>query len=196
MSSYPEITLVNHPERFESIGLKRNAATELSSGDIIFPWDDDDICLPWRISKTLEKMKDLTYFKPSNLWWWDEGTKSVSHFEKMMAHAMCAYHRDLFDRLEGYTDFNSGEDQEFENRIAASHRWVAALELEEIFYIYRMEGPDTYHLSDSTYGGGLDDAEAYVAKSIEPGTYEITPSWSHPFAEICFQKRSSSFRDS
>lgn len=70
IEKHPEIICVNHPKRHPSIGAKRNAAVALSSGKVLFPWDDDDISLPWRISTTLEKMKNLSYFKPTNLWWW------------------------------------------------------------------------------------------------------------------------------
>lgn len=163
MEGHPEIILLNHPERFPSIGLKRNAATRMSSGDVIFPWDDDDISLPWRISVTLEKMKNLSYFKPTNLWWWNGN--GVEHKQGAMAHAMGGYSRKLFDLIGGYPDFNSGEDQEFEGLIAARHlHHTDRLLPEEIFYVYRMIGTDTYHLSYHGYGKGLDECCNHVTK--------------------------------
>src|SRR5437870_2425060 len=52
------VKVINIPYRFRTIGEKRNACVALGRGDIIFPWDDDDIHLPHRISYSLQQMKN------------------------------------------------------------------------------------------------------------------------------------------
>ena len=189
LEEHPEIILVNHPERYPSIGAKRNAASAMSSGDVIFPWDDDDINLPWRISTTLEKMKNLSYYKPTNLWWWDG--VDVEHKQGVMAHAMGAYSRELFNKLDGYPDFNSGEDQEFEAKIAAlGLHDTSELPLDEVFYIYRMIGTNTYHLSYHGYGKGLEECENHVSKTTPAGLSSIQPQWKDDYTHLAVKKSS------
>ena len=178
------VTLVNHPDRYPSIGVKRNAATVLSSGDVILPWDDDDISLPWRISLSLEQMANRHYFKPGNMWWWDGS--GVEHKRGVMAHAMSAYSRELFDRLGGYPDFNSGEDQKFEAGIAGlGLHDVREIPRSDAFYIYRMEATDTYHLSYYAYGGGLDRCEEVVGLKYPAGDYGIDVGWGADYVGKC-----------
>jgi len=184
LPDHPEITLVNRQERFASVGVKRNWATWLSKGTVIFPWDDDDISLPWRISYSLEAMTNCRYFKPSNLWWWQHASKSLRLCQGVMAHAMCAYHRDVFEQIGGYPDFNSGEDQEFENRMNRRDRLVKELSHEDIFYIYRMEGTDTYHLSYYGYGKGWEESAQFVTNNVAISDYLIEPAWKESYDEI------------
>ena len=61
--NHPEVHIINTPKRFRTIGEKRNACIAMCSGDVIFPWDDDDISLPWRISLSLKYKDKHPYFK-------------------------------------------------------------------------------------------------------------------------------------
>ena len=71
--SHPEVKIINTPARFRTIGEKRNACIAMCSGGVIFPWDDDDISLPWRISLSLRYLEDRKYFKNKRAWLWQNG---------------------------------------------------------------------------------------------------------------------------
>ncbi|RYD67789.1 MAG: glycosyltransferase family 2 protein, partial [Verrucomicrobiaceae bacterium] len=51
------VRVINHPERFPSLGDKRNACIGLAQGEFIAIWDDDDVYLPWRLSHSFRMMK-------------------------------------------------------------------------------------------------------------------------------------------
>lgn len=180
--NHSEVKVFNVGSRFRSIGEKRNACCALSNGQVIFPWDDDDISLPWRISFTLEQMKNLHYMKPDKLWYWSNGTLSI---RKAVAHAMGAWSRELFDKVRGYPHIQSGQDQGIENLFGATgKREVVSVGAADVFYIYRFPGTGSYHLSTYGYGKGLTDAEQYVARHVKPGRHPINPQWKQDYVSL------------
>ena len=44
---FPNVRIINSPARWQHLGDKRNHAIELSNGEFIAVWDDDDVYLPW-----------------------------------------------------------------------------------------------------------------------------------------------------
>ncbi len=71
--------VVNVPARFVSIGDKRNAGVDLARGELIAPWDDDDISLPWRLALPVERLGDAYYFNPRCYWFLDNDGFHVDH---------------------------------------------------------------------------------------------------------------------
>ncbi|MFD0894225.1 glycosyltransferase [Luteolibacter ambystomatis] len=180
---WPGVTLVNLTERCGSLGGKRNQLAALATGDVFLPWDDDDICLPHRISVTIARMRNRHYFKPTDLWWWT-GHGAEFH-QGAMAHAMAGYSRTLFDACGGYPLIDAGEDQGFDHCVKRLGLWdSAALDRDEAFYIYRMNHVRTYHVSGYGYGRGWDECAAHVAETVQPGMKAITAEWSLPYDRI------------
>lgn len=54
--SCPDIRYFREPDRWQSLGEKRNRACELALGEIILHWDDDDWYADWRISYQVDTM--------------------------------------------------------------------------------------------------------------------------------------------
>jgi hypothetical protein len=54
--SHPQIRYFRESPGTRSLGEKRNLACELSRGEIILHWDDDDWHAPWRISYQVERL--------------------------------------------------------------------------------------------------------------------------------------------
>ncbi|QDT40358.1 Glycosyl transferase family 2 [Gimesia alba] len=179
---HPEIHVFNIKQRFQSIGEKRNACCGLCTGDVIFPWDDDDISLPWRISYSIEQMKNCSYYKPDRLWYWNKGSIRVS---KTMAHGMGAWSRTLFDEVQGYPHIQSGQDQAIEKLFQKTgKRNVPEINEKDIFYIYRFPGTGSYHLSSFGYGNGLKGAEEFVSQKVRSGIYKIDPQWKQNYVGL------------
>ena len=103
----PGVRVVNVAERFPSIGDKQNAAVGLARGELIAPWDDDDISLPWRLSLSVERLGDGDYFNPRCYWFLDnEGL----HFDHPMgyAHNASLFRRAAFEGVGGYPSKSFG----------------------------------------------------------------------------------------
>src|SRR5215213_10017186 len=64
----PGVRVVNAPERFPTLGEKYNAAIAMARGELLAPWEDDDISLPWRLSLSVERLGDADYFNPKHFW--------------------------------------------------------------------------------------------------------------------------------
>ncbi len=180
----PNVKVFNFPYRVGSIGEKRNVCVSLCSGEIIFPWDDDDISLPHRISYSLEQMKNKKYYKSDKLWFWRN--REISEDPKYnIAHAMGAWSISLFKEIGGYPLIQSGQDQAIEERFKkTNYRQLEKTPLDKIYYIYRFPGTGSYHLSACGYNKGFEEVEKYVKKKEIKGKYVISPHWSQDFPEL------------
>ncbi len=176
----PDVHVVNLPIRMKTIGEKRNTCVGLCSGDIIFPWDDDDISLPWRISYSIQQMKNHHYFKANKMWDWKCGVIGQEP-KKHVAHAMGAWSVEFFDEVSGYPHIQSGQDQAIEVRFRGDRRYVEDTPEEWIYYVYRFPGTGSYHLSALGYGKGHDGVGRYVKKKDISGSHEIDPHWEQDY---------------
>ena len=93
--------MVNVAERYPSIGDKQNAAARLARGELIAPWDDDDIGNPWRLSLSVERLGDGDYFNPRCYWFLDNGSLHVDH-PVGYAHNASLFRRAAFEGVGGY----------------------------------------------------------------------------------------------
>jgi len=50
------VRIVNAPERFTTLGAKRQALIELAETDLVCHWDDDDWMLPWHLSSLADAL--------------------------------------------------------------------------------------------------------------------------------------------
>jgi len=176
----PGVKVVNLPYRMKTVGEKRNACVALCTGEVIFPWDDDDIHLPHRISYSLQQMKNRRYFKSDRLWYWKNGELSPEP-KQTVAHAMGCWSVEFFDEVGGYPHIQSGQDMALEELFKGKDRHVENTPAEDIYYIYRFPGTGSYHLSACGYGDGYEQVETFVEKRHLTGTHVITPAWSQDF---------------
>ena len=47
------VTVVNEPKMFDNLGAKRQALLERAETELVAQWDDDDLYLPWHLSRTV-----------------------------------------------------------------------------------------------------------------------------------------------
>jgi glycosyltransferase involved in cell wall biosynthesis len=174
----PGVRVVNAPERFPTLGDKWNAAIELALGELIAPWNDDDISLPWRLSFSVERLGDASYFNPRRYWFLDSG---VLHFDHSMGytHNASIFRRAAFEAVGRYPSVSLGEDAAMDGALATLEHVVdpaqgaEELERSEWFYIYRW-GVSPVHLS-----GRADDDfyEEIGRRPIRPGRFLLYPHW-------------------
>jgi glycosyltransferase involved in cell wall biosynthesis len=176
----PEVRIVNLPHRFHTLGEKVNAATALATYDLICPWDDDDIYLPHRLTRSAAGLaQHKGFFKPSSAFFWNNG--AISSIERNVFHAACCYTRAMFDKAGGYPHINSGYDialeQTFEHHVLDATT-PAELPPEELFYFYRWAGTGSYHISGvqkaaDDGGQGYAQVAAFAAAKADAGEIPI-----------------------
>lgn len=181
-----KITIINHPTRYATIGEKRNVCVRSAEADIFLAWDDDDIHLPWRISLTVSRMTNHTYWKANKLWVWSNG-KIKNPAQIQMAPSMAGYSIDAFEAVGGYEHIQSGQDQTLDNRInKLKSRMVGELTDSEVYYIYRFGGTHSYHLSAHGYGKGYDEVARNVKNQLS-GHHDIVPHYKQDYLALIKQ---------
>jgi hypothetical protein len=197
---HPEVTIVNVPARFRTVGEKRNAAAAMCRYDLLAVWDDDDIFLPHRLSFSVSLYdRKRRFFKPSKALMLNHG--AVSGPAQGLFHSGGMWHRSLFDEAGGYAHMGSGQDREIEARFAAvigaatggAVKDYDAIKPSEIFYLYRWSGTRSYHLSgfgrDGAGKSGNDKAAEFGLQQlregrIEGGEIRLNPCWSVDYSKL------------
>ncbi len=192
---HPEVQVINLPKRFRSVGEKMNAAVALTSHDLLFVWDDDDVYLPHRLSFSVanfDPAKD--FFKAHRAWFWEDG-KLIGPVENLL-HAGSCWSRRLFDASGGYAAEGSGYDLLFEQQLKSRFPGSTAprlVELEEIYYVYRW-GTGSYHMSGyGTLKVGQNVGHAEVGDTVEKrarrgeiplGHVVLQPHWKQDYPQL------------
>ncbi len=173
---HPEVRVINVPKRVRTVGEKRNMAVALASHDLLFGWDDDDICLPHRLSFSVAHFDHKRgFFKAGSAWFWNDGQLSGPACNTL--HGISCWSRTLFDAVRGYGAAGSGEDMAFEDLL--EHQFPGSTSAydtqpEDIYYLYRWNGTGSYHMSGfGDYRPGTNighqEVEAFVRTTGKPG---------------------------
>jgi len=173
----PNVRVVNFDKRFETLSDKLIAMIEIADGDLICRWDDDDICLPHRLSYSRKKLGDDLEWRPGNYIWWLEGKRELHRIEHPgNTHCMALWRRSVLELIDGYPAKRSGdEDQQFNQKLeraGISSHLGEIIPNDAVFYVYRW-GVSSTHLS-----GRRELQEHWDAigdRSIESGSFDITP---------------------
>lgn len=180
---HPEIRIINHDQRFSSVGMKRNACVEYCRFEHLFPWDDDDICLPHRLSFSIKQLRSQhrDFFKPNSAYIWNTGN-ITDLFRDGVIHAQSCFTKSLFSSIGGYPDINFGEDREFEKRIPDVQRGSTNIEDQDNYYIYKWGGSGSYHLSG--YGENADNVPGVLLNRIDHQVHSAIMEGDIPEGEI------------
>lgn len=138
---HPEVQIVNVPRRFHSDAEKHKAAVGLASHDLIFPWPEDDISLPHRLSFTVAHLApQAVLFKADKVWALNED--ELGGPEPEAPHGGSCFRRETFVKVHGYSHTETDYAGGFEALCAgeapdAVHRQT--VEAEEVYFIRRGE---------------------------------------------------------
>lgn len=193
---HPEVQVINVTKRFRSVGEKRNVAVALSSHDLLFVWDDDDIYLPNRLDFSVSRFEPgKGFFKPDKAWYWNNGKLSGPTKNRFHSGSCCS--RDLFDAVRGYVAEGTLHDLIFERSLEQQFPGSTVpydIRPEEIYYIYRWSGTGSYHLSgfgDQAAGQNTDHrkVEEFVNRrashgQIRLGTVPLQPHWKSNYQQL------------
>ena len=171
--------VINASERFASLGEKYNAAIEASRGDLICPWEDDDISLPWRISLSVGMLGQADYWNPQRYWFLDARGLHSDH-AMGVSHNCSMFRRTAWEHVDGYPPISGAQDAEMDGKLKAGCRVAehAPLPVDRWFYIYRW-GVSPVHLS-----GRYPHDEFYKRvgrRLITPGRFPLKSYWGRHF---------------
>jgi len=192
---HPQVTVVNVPSRFHTVGEKRNAAAALCRHDLLAVWDDDDICLPHRLSFSVSRYDDKKrFFKPTRAFSLNHGVLGGPN--RNQYHASSLWHRSLFDEVGGYAHMGSGEDGDIEakfRKVIGAAKDYESIQPHEVFYLYRWGGTQSYHLSAFGRDGDGKSANDKIREhaldqlaegKIQSGTIVLRPHWSVDYSQL------------
>lgn len=165
---YPNVRIINAPQRFPSLGQKRNAFKQLIKGEYVCIWDDDDLYGFNRITDSVKHF-DSKYdmLKPSM------SLVSVNNanyeIRSNVFHSATCVKASTYRRIK-YRNMSVGEDLAFESEATKTHYNPGCL----VWYIYRWG--NTNHIS------GLSDTERAWEIGADrnahiQGDIEITPTY-------------------
>jgi glycosyltransferase involved in cell wall biosynthesis len=180
------VLVVNLPRRFRTLGDKQNAAAAIANGDLLAPWDDDDISLSWRLSASVELLGEATYFNPRSYWYLPTSGLEYDH-PVGYAHNASIFTRAGFERVGRYRSISVGYDRDIDRAFLESGEQVVdplfrqsrPLRRDEWFYIYRW-GVSPGHVS--SIGDSDDGRYSLIGQQpIAVGTFELMPHWRRDY---------------
>jgi hypothetical protein len=171
----PGVVVVNLDYRVPTLGGKRNMIQDLARGDVIIPWDDDDISLPSRAANAARRLRDRSYWDPKARWFEQGGVLHADHPQNCTQHAS-AWRRDSGLR---YRDVTRGEDTWFAHdarNLTTPHPPVSVRDWD---YVYR------WGVSDVHNSAQVDPDLTYAARKVQPGEFLIEPHMRRNYAADC-----------
>ncbi|MFT4037321.1 MAG: glycosyltransferase [Thermomicrobiales bacterium] len=182
----PGVRVYNHPHRFNSVGEKRNLTIALARGDLLAPWDDDDISLPWRLELSVERLGDADYYSPGVLWVMRDGWLQP-HPTWYFAHIASLFTRRGFQTVGGYRALSFGEDLRMDEDLRTLARrnqysdphW-RELPDTDLYYLYRA-GASPNHLSRAHNPFRWDEIGS---RPVDPGHFTLRPHWRTDYVAL------------
>jgi glycosyltransferase involved in cell wall biosynthesis len=181
----PDVRVVNAPQRYPSLGAKYNALVRLARGDILLPWEDDDVSLPGRITQAVEKLGECDYWNPKGAWFQNGPDAPLTLCSPhSVHHNASAYRRSVWEAVGGYAEDRWGgvrQDLVFDRAVRAkgglrvTDGFVAPADMT---YVYRWGiNPACPNLS-----GHPDPATGWAAEPAGTGRVIITPATRRDYA--------------
>lgn len=185
--NHPQVKVLNLADRITPLGKKFNETVALCSGEIIFPWEDDDVFLPNKISYSVDHMVDGLFH--THLAFYEQDGELIvqgNHF-----HCNMAVERSLWNKAGWYAEMDKCDlDIQLMHRLfEAAPKGRQSIDIEDIFYVYRWGTTGSYHASgwgsaEGTFAsiGAQDIVRHQVAQGrIPQGPHVLNPHWSYDY---------------
>ena len=168
---HPEVQIVNVPRRFHSAAEKSKAAVGLASHDLIFPWPEDDVCLPHRLSFTVAHLApEAVLFKTDKVWLWNG--EELSGPEPEAPHGGSCFRRETFVKVHGYPHTETDYDGGFEALCAGEGPAAVHLQTVEPAEVYSI------HRGEALNGHEPPSTE------IPQGRIQLHPRWRQDYVAL------------
>jgi len=179
------VTVVNSFQRFPTLGAKYNALVALCNTDIILPWEDDDISLPWRVQQSVLALQGYDYWNPKAAYFQvgKDGPLSLCS-PHSVHHNTSGYKRSVFDLGVRYAEDTYGgvrQDAMFDQTVRTTPGVkISPCKFEPPCYVYRWQ---LGNAGISNLSGYNDPYTAYVNQARPVvGNFNITPTMGRDYA--------------
>jgi len=193
--NHPEVRIVNLKKKYLTLGQKYNDAFfNMAAGDIITPWEDNDIFLPHKISHGINAMQSggLDYYKMPFAYFWNYGR--IDEISNNLFWCAAFYTKRLLKKLGGCSNqANAAADQSIENRISANSDSFTVdndpRKKSLAYYIYRWGGIRTHISGIPESPENMVRFQELNAANMRTGLIELRPHWETDYVELCAKFR-------
>lgn len=135
----------------KTLGQQRNLGLVEAAGDLIAPWDDDDVSLPPRLAVEINALQltGAVSVRMRNLWLSDEKLQ-IACLVQSAGHATALFRADIARAVGGYGDTDYGEDSILHARIGQAGG--VDVPLAARLYVYRRHGMNISAMAKESYG--------------------------------------------
>jgi beta-1,4-mannosyl-glycoprotein beta-1,4-N-acetylglucosaminyltransferase len=180
----PGVRVINHPQRFPTLGEKYNHAIERARGEVILSWEDDDISLPRRIADSVDRLDEgYDYWNPQGSWFMDgHGALHKTH-PQGVNHNASAFTKKAWREVGGYARVSGPQDAMMDSALKAKVRTspVHLTEPRRWSFIYRF-GVSNLHLS--AFADTQRVYDEYVRRATVHGRFVLAPKWRRDYAAL------------
>jgi len=163
----------------QTLGEKYNAGIEAAAGDLICCWDDDDICLPWRMALSVELLGAADYYNPK-AYWFDGGHGLIHEVRTGYAHNASLYRRSAWDRVGRYPHLaDNSQDAWMDHALQSQVPIVLGTgRIELTSYLYR-------------WATGLHHGSTGPARPrpLGQGRFVLRPGWRQDYTRLTLAAR-------
>jgi glycosyltransferase involved in cell wall biosynthesis len=144
----PRVRIINHSTKIKTLGEKYNRMCAEAKGEIIMPWEDDDVSLPFRISQAVEKLSgsESDYFNPGGSWYEEAATPGILRDGGGVCLNSGAFRYGIWWRSGGFPSITGSQDADFDRLLREHGRTVGPIRRDEWSYVYRW-GVSNLHIS-------------------------------------------------
>jgi hypothetical protein len=182
----PGVRVVNEDGRYRSLGTKFNRLVELARFDLICPWEDDDISLDWRMSRSVQLIGGGPYVNPRRGWLWTPAGDLQWQHPHGVCHNLSVYARWAFNKVPGgYRDWaqDTGMDQALCEKNGLPYSLAPTgcgpLPVADWWYVYHW-GHSDIHLS-AYHPNEAAAWDAYGRIPQREGLFKIVPRWKNDY---------------
>lgn len=186
---HPQVKIFNTESRILPLGKKYNFAAYNCSGNILMPWDDDDIYLPWRMEVSLKYIKkgifhtNQAFFEPS----FKDLKLSTNLFQCNLA-----VRKKHFIAVKGYPETEASTlDVEFISKLKKLNGGNISqkIPIQDLFYVYRWGSTNNWHhsaIKEKTPELVRENIDKQLKqKQITKGEIKLKPHWKYDYTKAC-----------
>jgi hypothetical protein len=154
----------------------------LARGELLAPWEDDDISLPHRLELARERLGNRDYFNPRRYWYLNDQGLHAEEFNGV-GHNLSLFRRRAWQAVGGYPTVTGSQDAEMDGRLVQSAKVSCRVDEEPLhkrdwYYIYRW-GVSPCHLSGAPDMQGFYDSLELARTAA--GRFVLEPHWRQDY---------------
>ncbi|KNC69190.1 hypothetical protein AC626_00135 [Pseudoalteromonas rubra] len=185
---HPQVTVINLTTRVVPLGKKFNLAASYCTGDILMPWEDDDIYLPWRLSVSATQIRDGVFHTRQA---WLENSNHELEYSENLYQCNLAIERTVWQQIGGYLEHDVSAIDLALFRALGGNEHTQTLPQEDIFYVYRWQSSGAFHASEvggncasiSVHAGYIVNQLAISGK-LPLGDVQLKPRWQRDYVAL------------